>query len=256
MKKTTWVLLVLLIAVLVTAAVAATIWYCPKCGRKNDNNYCPYCGTKRPEETETEQEGTFHRTPSGGSDGGGGSFVIAGGSESEVTGMGEKGPYTEFAYVPAILNQRMATRTGPGTQYDEPGSFFSQGTAVTVLSKAYDSRNGIWWVQVEFQYQNQTMRAYTGVKRFQNLNLNQIPEEEEIGRCTTSWAAKAYYGPSFEYRQIPSIVPRGVTCRIYAYATDGETDFLQIEFYDSSVGRTRRAWVPDSAVGDYSLYDD
>ena len=44
------VLLVLLIAVLVTAAVAATIWYCPKCGRKNERRY--YVG----ERLFTEQE--------------------------------------------------------------------------------------------------------------------------------------------------------------------------------------------------------
>ena len=26
----------------------AAIWFCPECGRKNDDNFCPHCGTKRP----------------------------------------------------------------------------------------------------------------------------------------------------------------------------------------------------------------
>ena len=26
----------------------ANIWFCPECGRKNDDNFCPHCGTKRP----------------------------------------------------------------------------------------------------------------------------------------------------------------------------------------------------------------
>ena len=26
----------------------ANLWFCPECGRKNDDNFCPHCGTKRP----------------------------------------------------------------------------------------------------------------------------------------------------------------------------------------------------------------
>lgn len=30
------------------AASPANTWYCPECGRQNDDNFCPHCGTKRP----------------------------------------------------------------------------------------------------------------------------------------------------------------------------------------------------------------
>ena len=27
---------------------AGSIWFCPECGRRNDDNFCPHCGAKRP----------------------------------------------------------------------------------------------------------------------------------------------------------------------------------------------------------------
>ena len=48
------------------------------------------------------------------------------------------------------LNQQIATRSGPGTEYFEPGSFLRKGDYVTVHTKVWDSVNEIWWVQVEF----------------------------------------------------------------------------------------------------------
>ena len=151
---------------------------------------------------------------------------------------------TYFAYVPATLNQRLATRTGPGTQYDEPGSFFSAGTTVTVLSKAYDQRNGIWWVQVEFSSGGNRYRAYTGVKRFYDLDLNRIPEERTLGYCFIPFASIAgYYGPSYSYKRIARDVPGGADVDIIAVANDSGRTFYQIEFYDSGIGSWRRAWV-------------
>ena len=29
-------------------APAGNIWFCPECGRRNDDNFCPHCGVKRP----------------------------------------------------------------------------------------------------------------------------------------------------------------------------------------------------------------
>ena len=203
-----------------SAAVAGGTWYCPQCGRLNDNNFCPVDGTARPADT----------------------------------GGGVSGGYTQYAYVTGTLNARLATRTGPGTQYDEPGSFLSAGSKVTVLSKAYDQRNGIWWVQVEFTERGTAYRAYTGVKRFNNLNLNQIPEDQVIGTCTVSQAVTGYYGPGYNFCAIGKKVPAGVHCDIYGYASDGASDFIQIEFYDQNQGRTRRAWINDWNADDYEMF--
>jgi len=247
--------LALLLVLVITTASAAGIWYCPRCGHRNDNNYCPVCGTKKPAEMEEDEDVTESGSTSPGV-GQGGGYVEQGGTMTPGFATGEQEEYTEYAYVQAILKQRMATRTGPGTQYDEPGSFFKQGTVVTVLSKAYDSRNGIWWVQTEFEYAGSLLRAYTGVKRFENLDLTDIPEEEVIGTCSVPASTEGYYGPSASYRRIARPVPAGVSCEIYGYGGDGRYDYAQIEFYDSSLGLTRRAWVSVNSLRRVSMFND
>ena len=167
------------------------------------------------------------------------------------------GNYTQYAYITCTLNSKLATRTGPGTVYDEPGTFLSAGSAVTVLSKAYDSANGIWWVQVEFSYNRSKYRAYTGVKRMNDLNLSSVPEEIPIGSCTVNYSLECYYGPGTEYKQIARNVPAGVSCTIYGYASGRgayESDYILIEFYDSGLKCWRRAWVHDPYVDDYYMY--
>ena len=217
MKKLAMLLLALALAC--SAALADGAWYCPQCGALNDSNYCPNDGTPRPED------------------------------------FGQNGGYTQYAWQPAMLNQRLATRTGPGTWYDEPGSFFQAGAWITVLSKAYDTSNGIWWLQVEFTSGGAAYRAYTGLKRVDGLNIAAIPEETAIGRCTTPASAlTGYYGPGYDYKEIKRKLPANVSCTIYGYAYGPSSDFIQIEMYDSGLGKTRRAWVPDWSVNDLVIW--
>ena len=165
--------------------------------------------------------------------------------------------FTYFANVTVTLNQRLATRTGPGTQYDEPGSFLSAGSRVTALSKAYDQRNGIWWVQVEFSSGGNRYRAYTGAKRFDNLNLSYLPEERVLGYCFIPFSTiTGYYGPSYSYQQIARAIPGRTDVDIIAVAKGSGTTFYQIEFYDSGIGRSRRAWVDFNDVSRDYFYDD
>ena len=203
-------------------------WYCPYCGRLNDNNYCPYDGTKKPENGNNQGNPGYQQY---------------------------YGNYTSYAYQIATLNRRLATRTGPSTDYDEPGSFLAAGYQVTVLSKAYDTRNEIWWVQVEFSENGARYRAYTGVKRFSDLNLQWIPEEKAIGSCRVPASIAGYYGPSYEYKEIARKIPAGVQCTIYGYAYGGSSDFIQIEFLDGGNNQLRRAWVPDWAVDNLYIYN-
>ena len=164
--------------------------------------------------------------------------------------------YTEYAWISGKLNQRLATRTGPGTQYDGAGSYFSAGKTLTLLSKAYDDRNKIWWVQTEFTYGKQKIRAYTGAKRIDGLNLNYLPEEMPIGSCYISNATECYYGPSAdEYKRMANDVPAGVYCTIYGYAAGDMSDYIQIEFYDPWQGVDRRAWIADWNADDFELWN-
>ncbi len=96
--------------------------------------------------------------------------------------------------------------------------------------------------------------GYTGVKRFDNLNLSLIPEEKVIGRCRTPFSMPGYYAPVYNACPIQRNVPADVECNIYGYCYGEDSDFILIEFYDSGIQQYRRAWVPDPFVDDYEMY--
>ena len=80
------------------------------------------------------------------------------------------------------LLDRLSTRSGPGTQYQEPGTFFRndtwKGKTVRVLKKA--TGNGVWWVQVDFQTDNgNSYRVWTGKKRV-DVNLDRVQAVQEL----------------------------------------------------------------------------
>ncbi len=155
--------------------------------------------------------------------------------------------------VRAVLTEkRISARTGPGTGYDEPGSFLSRGDSVTVLSKAWDAANGIYWIQVEFTGGKALYRAYTGAWRFAELDVSGVRDEAAIGSCVTpGYTQTGYYGPGYQYKEIKADVPANTACTIWAL----ENDFLQLEFYDAAAGCTRRAWVLEPFVDNYTLWN-
>ena len=222
-RKMAAVLLILALC-LACASALADGWFCPTCGNPYPDSYlfCPKDGTAKP---------------------------------ADLGGYADDN-YTVYADVYATSIARVATRTGPGTQYDEPGSFHKAGTCYRVLSKGYDSRNGIWWVQIEISYQGGTIWAYTGAeKRFgNNLNLNAIPEEKIIGRCRTSSSLTGAYAPTADGLTIKRKVPAGVECAIYGYYYRPAGDMILVEFYDSGLNCYRRAWIQDAFVDDYEMY--
>ncbi len=177
----------------------------------------------------------------------------AGRSGSSGSSGGSFESFTGFPNAYATLNQKMATRTGPGTKYDEPGSF-SSSTPVRAMSKVWDSANEIYWIQVQFRYNGAIYCAYTGHWRLNNLDLSSLPTERIVGRCTTRNSIEAFYAPSENAARIARNVPSGVKCDIYALVRGPYSDFIQIEFYDYGISSWRRAWVKDWAVDDYEMY--
>ncbi len=147
---------------------------------------------------------------------------------------------TVSSRVPGVLKMRLATRTGPSTNYTEPGSFHSKGYELDVISQAYDNRNGIWWVQVEFEYKSEKMRAYTGLKRV-DVNLERVPVEECLGSVwMTREVPNPWYGPGYDYRKHNKPVPNGMQCLVYGR----ENGWLLVEYYDEARALYRRVWVP------------
>lgn len=57
MKKCIAFLLTIILLLLVMPVAMADDWYCPQCGRKNNNNFCAADGTKRPDDVSSEQSG-------------------------------------------------------------------------------------------------------------------------------------------------------------------------------------------------------
>ncbi len=97
---------------------------------------------------------------------------------SEVRFMsGSQGSSSGALY--GLATMKLATRSGPGTQYSEQGTYFVAGQYIRVLSRAWDSRNEIWWVKCEIPYGNGVRILWTGYKRFDSstLPLSSIPIE-------------------------------------------------------------------------------
>ena len=144
--------------------------------------------------------------------------------------------------VSAPLLMRMATRSGPGTEYDELGSYFKEGYEVTVLSITYDG-NDVPWVQVEFTYQGSLRRAYTGLKRV-GVDPALLREEASMGNAEIIQKATPRYGPGKEYTPRKFDVRKGTAGTVWAV----ENGWVQFEFFARADDCYYRVWVPESSV--------
>ena len=100
------------------------------------------------------------------------------GGGSSGGGTGYVDP-TEFQGVYGYTIDKLATRKGPGTQYDGGGTYSVKNEWIKVLAKAWDKRNSIWWVKCEIPYHGEIRVLWTGWKRFDHstITLEQLPEE-------------------------------------------------------------------------------
>ena len=100
------------------------------------------------------------------------------------TGPAPQPQPTEQAQQPeeilGLATSKLATRKGPGTQYDGGGTYNVKGQYIQVLAKAYDSRNKTWWIKCVIPYKGEERILWTGYKRFDQdtLSLDDLPEEE------------------------------------------------------------------------------
>ena len=189
------------------------------------------------------------RNSSGGS---GFSFKTAEPAPSVQQGSFEQ--FNSYPNIAAKLNQKMSTRTGPGTEYDEPGTFPAD-TPIRAMARSWDSVNNLWWVLVQFRSDGQVYCAYTGLQRIDGLDINQVPVEKQLGHCVTTSPVEAFYAPCDNAARIKRDVPAGVSCDIYGYVYGENSDYIMVEFYDDGLGRWRRAWVMDWAVDEYEMYN-
>lgn len=104
-------------------------------------------------------------------------------SEVRFVGSGAPSSSAPTGALYGLAKQKLATRSGPGTTYSETGTYNVAGQYIRVLSRAWDSRNEIWWVKCEIPYRNEIRVLWTGYKRFDasTLPLESIPIEGQGG---------------------------------------------------------------------------
>lgn len=157
-----------------------------------------------------------------------------------------------FAATPATTKMPLATRSGPGTRYTEPGTFLSAGEEVLVHTKVWDETNRIWWVQVEFTSGGRIYRVYTGAQRL-NVDLSLVPEESVQEYSYLIDYGYGYAGPGYGHAYYGDwYLVRETNCRIM----EVENDFALIDTASSYPAANVRVWVPiDMVAGGWQYYD-
>ena len=139
------------------------------------------------------------------------------------------------------LNQRMATRSGPGTQYTEELGTLPQDTAITLIHYVQD-KNQVPWGLVEFYRHNQLYRAYTGMKRIDVLSGSATYVAEYGTYASTTAATTVYYGPGTHYAARRQQLPAYKDLLVY----QEENGFLLCEYQEGA--RVARGYVPAHAT--------
>ena len=142
---------------------------------------------------------------------------------------------TASTRTPASLNQRMATRSGPGTQYTEELGTLSQDTDITLIETVTIGKTP--WGMVEFSRNGLKYRAYTGMKRI-NASGPVTQGILDYYEVNLSQATAVYYGPGFDYAQRKGSVPAGTQLQVYGT----ENDFFLCDY--KSCGEWVRAYFP------------
>ncbi len=143
------------------------------------------------------------------------------------------------------LLMKLATRSGPGTEYAEPGTFFGsnwQKQTVRVLKKDYDG--SVWWVQLDFRNGSKSSyRVWTGVKRV-DVDLDKVTQETAMGECDVRPTSQTWYGPGGNYAKAKVTIPSPAYGVVYQI----ENGYADVEFmcYDSGV--RNRVWVSLDAI--------
>ncbi|MBR1820862.1 MAG: hypothetical protein IJ769_04490 [Clostridia bacterium] len=144
-----------------------------------------------------------------------------------------------LASTPATLNQKMATRSGPGTKYSEELGTLPQSTSIVVINMV--TTNGTPWCLVEFRNNGKLYRCYTGLKR---INLGgSVPEGSlDYVKDTVVTATKAYYGPGTNYAERKGSISKGEEMRVF----EVEGDWALVEYKHG--GTWQRGYIPVDAL--------
>jgi len=140
------------------------------------------------------------------------------------------------------LNQRMATRTGPGTKYTEDHGTLPESTEIVIY--AQEDSGGTPWVLVEFVRNGKLVRAYTGMKRVDVEQANLPKTTKKPKTAVVIGDTTVYYGPDAQYYlAVDTPVTAGTEVLVYGV----DRDYALVE-YAREDGAWMRAWIPISLV--------
>lgn len=145
-------------------------------------------------------------------------------------------------------NQQLYARTGPGTEYSALGTIAYEGDNVEVYSITYD-RNGVAWIQFSARTNGHLVRGYTGLKRFNGLNVSRLFRDSNYNEVVhTRRAARPSFGPGYHYATYNFILPEYTEVRIIQIECDLNTDeyFTACDFYYN--GQWHRGWFPGDII--------
>ena len=139
------------------------------------------------------------------------------------------------------LKDKLATRSGPGQKYDEPGTFLPdtwQNVTVRVLGKEYVGTT--WWVLVDFDNAGKgRYRVWTGLKRVA-VDLDQVKEYYPTGQGTVNATSDTYRGPGTNYAKAKVTINTWKDVVAYGH----ENGYVEVEFEQGN--KWYRLWVPES----------
>ncbi|MCL1964667.1 MAG: hypothetical protein FWF69_06370 [Firmicutes bacterium] len=147
----------------------------------------------------------------------------------------------EWPAVYAKLNQKMATRTGPGTKYTEDHGTWPASTEIVVY--AQENSGGTPWALVEFMRNGKLVRAYTGMKRIDAGTAGIPSATREPRAAAVTRETQAYYGPGTAYMAVPNPVAAGTEVLVYGV----DRGYALID-YTTGFDQWMRSWVPEACI--------
>ncbi|MCL1927123.1 MAG: hypothetical protein FWF95_08385 [Syntrophorhabdaceae bacterium] len=141
----------------------------------------------------------------------------------------------------AALNQKMATRTGPGTKFTEAHG--TQSKDLEIVAYMQETGGSTTWVLVEYQRKDGLLvRTYTGRKRV-DADYDAIPyATKEPQAAIVKRDSTAYYGPGKAYKDLKDEVEAGTD--VLVYGTDRGYALIEYPAGDAWV----RSWVPTDSL--------
>ncbi len=162
------------------------------------------------------------------------SFTLPGGMQ-DAPASGTGIPAFSCMPVSAKANQKLATRSGPGTEYTDTLTY-PQSTELVAFYQTGGS--GTQWAYIEFRYQGEWYRLYTGAKRLNTSDV--LPYVQEMQTSVTIRGnLYPYYGPGYVYAQSDICVPSGA----WVQACFGENGWIMFD-YATEGGKLLRGWAP------------